>query len=132
MRILVVGAGAIGGYFGARLAVAGRDVTFLVRPKRAEQLAGGLFVRSPKGDVKIAAPKIVTEATLREPFDLVLLSCKSYDLDSAMDSFARAVGPATMILPLLNGESPIDTLTKRFGAGALLGGQCRISSTLDE
>ena len=132
MRILVVGAGAIGGYFGARLAVAGRDVTFLVRPKRAEQLAGGLIVRSPKGDVKVAAPKLVSEATLSEPFDLVLLSCKSYDLDSAMDSFARAVGPATMILPLLNGESHIDTLKKRFGAGAVLGGQCQISSTLDE
>jgi 2-dehydropantoate 2-reductase len=143
MRILVVGAGAIGGYFGARLAAAGRDVTFLVRPKRAEQLASGLFVRSPKGDVKIAAPKIVTEATLpplgipsltarsREPFDLVLLSCKSYDLDSAMASFARAMGPATMVLPMLNGESHIDTLTKRFGAGAVLGGQCQISSTLD-
>ena len=144
MRILVVGAGAIGGYFGARLAAAGRDVTFLVRPKRAEQLKSGLFVRSPKGDVKIAAPKLVTESplgspslaaqstTLLEPFDLVLLSCKSYDLDSAMDSFARAVGPATMILPLLNGESHIDTLKKRFGAGAVLGGQCQISSTLDE
>jgi 2-dehydropantoate 2-reductase len=130
MRILVVGAGAIGGYFGARLAVAGRDVTFLVRPKRAEQLAGGLIVRSPKGDAKVAAPKLVTEAT--SPFDLVLLSCKSYDLDSAMSSFAPAVGPATMILPLLNGESHIDTLKKRFGAGAVLGGQCQISSTLDE
>jgi 2-dehydropantoate 2-reductase len=142
MRILVVGAGAIGGYFGARLAVAGRDVTFLVRPKRAEQLAGGLIVRSPKGDAKVAAPKLVTEAsesplgisslTARSPFDLVLLSCKSYDLDSAMSSFAPAVGPATMILPLLNGESHIDTLKKRFGAGAVLGGQCQISSTLDE
>ena len=144
MRILVVGAGAIGGYFGARLAAVGRDVTFLVRPKRAEQLASGLVVRSPKGDVTIAAPKLVTEATLsplgvpslaarsREPFDLILLSCKSYDLDSAMDSFAPAMGPKTMILPLLNGVSHIDTLKKRFGAGAVLGGQCQISSTLDE
>jgi 2-dehydropantoate 2-reductase len=143
MRILVVGAGAIGGYFGARLAAAGRDVTFLVRPRRAEQLAGGLVVRSPKGDVTIAAPKLVTEATLSppgtpsltarscEPFDLVLLSCKSYDLDSAIASFAPAVGPATMVLPLLNGESHIDILKKRFGAGAVLGGQCQISSTLD-
>jgi 2-dehydropantoate 2-reductase len=130
MRILVVGAGAIGGYFGARLAVAGRDVTFLVRPKRAEQLTGGLIVRSPKGDAKVAAPKLATEA--REPFDLILLSCKSYDLDGAMSSFAPAVGPTTMILPLLNGESHVDTLKKRFGAGAVLGGQCQISSTLDE
>src|ERR1700722_19649637 len=108
MRILVVGAGAIGGYFGARLAVAGRDVTFLVRPKRAEQLTGGLIVRSPKGDAKVAAPKLADEATAQSPFDLVLLSCKSYDLEGAMSSFAPAVGPATMILPLLNGESHVD------------------------
>jgi 2-dehydropantoate 2-reductase len=131
MRILVVGAGAIGGYFGARLAAAGRDVTFLVRPRRAEQLAHGLFVRSPKGDVTIAAPKVVTEATLREPFDLVLLSCKSFDLEGAMDSFARGVGPATMILPMLNGLAHIDKLQARFGASAVLGGQCYISTTLD-
>ena len=143
MRILVVGAGAIGGYFGARLTVAGRDVTFLVRPKRAEQLTGGLIVRSPKGDAKVAAPKLATPAggsladrsvaeQSSKPFDLILLSCKSYDLDGAMSSFAPAVGPATMILPLLNGESHVDTLKKRFGAGAVLGGQCQISSTLDE
>jgi 2-dehydropantoate 2-reductase len=132
MRILVVGAGAIGGYFGARLATAGRDVTFLVRPKRAEQLAnGGLFVRSPKGDVKIAAPKVVTEATLREPYDLVFLSCKSFDLEGAMSSFTPGVGPETAILPMLNGMGHIDTLKKRFGAKAVLGGQCQISTTLD-
>jgi 2-dehydropantoate 2-reductase len=155
MRILVVGAGAIGGYFGARLAAAGRDVTFLVRPKRAEQLAHGLFVRSPKGDVTIAAPKVVTEATLPSlgipslapagdslagrsvaarslaPFDLVLLSCKSFDLEGAMDSFARGVGPATVILPMLNGMAHIEKLQARFGAGAVLGGQCHISTTLD-
>jgi 2-dehydropantoate 2-reductase len=139
MRILVVGAGAIGGYFGARLAAARQDVTFLVRPKRAEQLAsGGLFVRSPKGDVKVAAPKVVTEATLREPggpvrqpYDLVFLSCKSFDLEGAMGSFARAVGPDTAILPMLNGMGHIDILQKRFGARAVLGGQCQISTTLD-
>jgi 2-dehydropantoate 2-reductase len=132
MRILVVGAGAIGGYFGARLAAVGRDVTFLVRPKRAEQLAsGGLFVRSPKGDVKIAAPKVVTEAALREPYDLVFLGCKSFDLEGAMSSFAKAVGPDTAILPMLNGMGHIEILQKRFGARAVLGGQCQISTTLD-
>ena len=131
MRILVVGAGAIGGYFGARLAAAGRDVTFLVRPARAEQLTRGLFVRSPKGDVSVAAPKVVTAATLREPFDAILLSCKSFDLEGAMDSFVGAVGPTTLILPMLNGMAHIEKLQARFGAGAVLGGQCQISSTLD-
>lgn len=131
MRILVVGAGAIGGYFGARLAEAGRDVTFLVRPKRAQQLANGLFVRSPKGDARIPAPKLVTAPALRETFDLVLLSCKSYDLEEAMESFAPAMGTASVVLPVLNGMAHIDKLQKRFGAGAVLGGQCQISSTLD-
>lgn len=132
MRILVVGAGAIGGYFGARLADAGRDVTFLVRPKRAAQLIRGLFIHSSKGDVRVAVPRIVTEANLREPFDLVLLSCKSFDLDSAMDSFAPAMGSASSVLPLLNGMAHIEKLEQRFGTGTVLGGQCQISSTLDE
>jgi 2-dehydropantoate 2-reductase len=131
MRILVVGAGAIGGYFGARLADAGKDVTFLVRPKRAEQLSRGLLVRSPRGDVKVAAPKVVTEATLCEPYDLVFLSCKSFDLDSAMKSFAAGVGSDTLILPMLNGMAHIERLQSRFGSGVVLGGQCQISTTLD-
>src|SRR5947207_1071353 len=132
MRILVVGAGALGGYFGGRLKEAGRDVTFLVRPRRVEQLAKtGLLVRSPKGDIAIAAPPTVLSENIRAPFDLILLSCKAYDLPSAMDSFAPAVGPNTAILPLLNGMKHMDLLGARFGAGAVLGGQCIISATLD-
>jgi 2-dehydropantoate 2-reductase len=132
MRILVVGAGALGGYFGGRLKEAGRDVTFLVRPRRAEHLAKtGLLVRSPKGDINIAAPPTVLAEKLSAPFDLILLSCKAYDLQGAMDSFAPAVGPNTAILPLLNGMKHMDLLAARFGAGAVLGGQCVISATLD-
>ncbi len=132
MRILVVGAGALGGYFGGRLKEAGRDVTFLVRPRRAEQLAKtGLVIRSPRGDVTIAQPPTILADKLRTPFDLILLSCKAYDLPSAIDSFAPAVGPNTAILPLLNGMKHMDLLSARFGAGAVLGGQCIISATLD-
>jgi 2-dehydropantoate 2-reductase len=132
MRILVVGAGAIGGYFGGRLLEAGRDVTFLVRPRRQAQLGKtGLVIRSRFGDVTLPAPPTVTADALRQPFDLILLSCKSYDLESAADSFAPAVGPNTVILPLLNGMGHMDYLGGRFGAGAVLGGQCVISVTLD-
>jgi 2-dehydropantoate 2-reductase len=132
MRILVVGAGALGGYFGGRLKAAGRDVTFLVRPRRAEQLAKtGLVIRSPRGDVTIAQPPTILADKLHAPFDLILLSCKAYDLPSAIDSFAPAVGPDTAILPLLNGIKHMDLLAARFGAGAVLGGQCIISATLD-
>jgi 2-dehydropantoate 2-reductase len=99
MRILVVGAGAIGGYFGGRLLEAGRDVTFLVRPRRAEQLGRtGLSVRSRFGDIDLPAPTVLAEQ-LGNSFDLVLLSCKAFDLDDAIASFAPAVGPDTAILP---------------------------------
>ena len=132
MRILVVGAGAIGGYFGGRLLEAGRDVTFLVRPRRQAQLAKtGLVIRSRFGDATLPAPPTVTADALRQPFDLILLSCKSYDLQSAADSFAPAVGPNTAILPFLNGMGHMDYLGGHFGAGAVLGGQCVISVTLD-
>ena len=132
MRILVVGAGAMGGYFGGRLLEAGRDVTFLVRPRRAAQLAKtGLVIRSQFGDATLPAPPTIGAETLREPFDLILLSCKAYDLEPAADSFAPAVGANTAILPVLNGMRHIDYLVERFGGAAVLGGQCVISTTLD-
>ena len=92
MRILVVGAGAIGGYFGGRLIEAGRDVTFLVRPRRAAELAAdGLVIKSALGDFTRTAPPTVLAADLSAPFDLVLLSCKAYSLDDAIVS-VRAGG----------------------------------------
>jgi 2-dehydropantoate 2-reductase len=132
MRILVVGAGAIGGYFGGRLLQAGRDVTFLVRPKRAAELAdAGLVIKSPVGDVTLRDPRTVLAADLKTYFDLVLLSCKAFDLDDAIASFAPSVGPDTAILPLLNGLSHLDALDRKFGAQRVLGGQCVIAATLN-
>ena len=132
MRILVVGAGAIGGYFGGRLLQAGRDVTFLVRPRRAALLVKhGLSIRSRFGDFHRPAPPFVSTEGLAEPFDLILLSCKAYDLDGAITSFARAVGPKTAILPLLNGMRHLDVLADRFGAQRVLGGLAMISATID-
>lgn len=132
MRILTVGAGAIGGYFGARLLAAGRDVTFLVRPARAALLSrNGLGLRSPLGDLNMPAPPVVTADGLKHPFDLVLLSCKSYDLDSCMADVTPAVGPHTQVVPLLNGLRHMDKLDQRFGSERVLGGLARISSTLD-
>src|ERR1700761_759989 len=133
MRILVVGAGAIGGYFGGRMLQAGRDVTFLVRPRRAAELASaGLVIKSPNGDVTLAAPPTVLADKFDTTFDLVLLSCKAFDLEDAIKSFAPAVGPKTAILPLLNGMHHLDVLDQRFGAHAVLGGLCAIAVTLNE
>jgi 2-dehydropantoate 2-reductase len=132
MRILLVGAGAIGGYFGGRLLEAGRDVTFLVRERRAAELASeGLVLISAFGDFTLQAPPTVLARDLDRPFDLVLLGCKAYSLDDAIRSFAPAVGPETAILPLLNGMSHLDILDRHFGAEQVLGGQCVIAATLD-
>jgi 2-dehydropantoate 2-reductase len=133
MRILVVGAGAIGGYFGGRLLQVGRDVTFLVRPRRAAELASaGLVIKSPNGDVTLPSPPTVQADRLDRTFDLVLLSCKAFDLDDAIRSFVPAVGPKATILPLLNGMRHLDVLDQRFGASAVLGGLCAIAVTLNE
>jgi 2-dehydropantoate 2-reductase len=133
MRTLVLGAGGIGGYFGGRLLEAGRDVTFLVRPRRAAQLASvGLVIKSSYGDYHHPSPPVVLAEDLHDTYDLVLLSCKAYDLDDAMNAIAPAVGPNTMILPTLNGMRHMDALIERFGGDTVLGGLCFIASTMDE
>jgi 2-dehydropantoate 2-reductase len=132
MRVLVVGAGATGGYFGGRLLQAGRDVTFLVRARRESELAdAGLIIKSSHGNVTIDKPPTIRAENIREPFDLILLSCKAYDLAAAMESFAGAVGSASVVLPLLNGMKHLEMLDARFGASKILGGRCLIAATLD-
>lgn len=128
MRLLVLGAGGIGGYFGGRLVAAGVDVRFLVRPKRAAQLADtGLVIKSPLGDL-VTPVSTVTEAP--SPVDAVLLACKAYDLKDAMEAVAPSVGPSTWIVPLLNGVRHLDHLDARFSAERVLGGLCHIGVAL--
>jgi 2-dehydropantoate 2-reductase len=134
MRIGVLGAGAIGGFFGGRLLEAGRDVTFIVRAARAEAMErDGLMIRAVSGAVTtLASPPTRPSSSGGAPFDLVLLACKAYDLDDAIASIAPSVGPDTAILPLLNGMRHLDVLRERFGEGAVLGGECFIAATLDD
>jgi 2-dehydropantoate 2-reductase len=132
MRILVVGAGSTGGYFGGRLAQAGRDVTFLVRPERSARLqTEGLQILSPNGDVTLT-PRLVTAADLDGPFGAVLLTVKAFSLDAAMDDLAPAVGPETMILPVLNGMRHVGRLAARFGERAVVGCVCKVATRLDD
>lgn len=134
MRILVLGAGGTGGYFGGRLAQAGVDVTFLVRPARAAQLAqDGLVIRSPLGDAAFPVQHVTADGlaalAAEKPFDLVMLSCKAYDLESSIEAIAPAVSSRTTVLPILNGLRHYATLDSRFGRNAVLGGLCFISAT---
>jgi 2-dehydropantoate 2-reductase len=130
--MLVVGAGSIGGLFGGRLAQAGRDVTFLVRAARAEQLRrDGLQIVSPLGNATVR-PKLLASKDIHDAFDVVFLSVKAYSLESAIGDFAPAVSDRTMILPILNGMKHMDTLAAHFGARAVIGGACKAATMLDK
>jgi 2-dehydropantoate 2-reductase len=130
VKILVLGAGAVGGFFGGRLAEAGADVTFLVRPARAAQLAkDGLILKSPFGDFA-GRVKTVAAAGDGGPYDLVLLTCKAYDLESAIEAIAPSVDAGAAVVPLLNGLAHLDALDRRFGAEKVLGGLCFVAATL--
>jgi 2-dehydropantoate 2-reductase len=132
VRLLVVGAGSTGGYFGGRLAEAGCDVAFLVRAARAEQLKrSGLRIASPHGDAALQ-PTLVTAETLAGAYDAILMTVKAYQLDAAMADVAPAVGPETMILPVLNGMAHMERLAARFSPHNVVGGVLKVSTTLDD
>ncbi|WP_160121596.1 ketopantoate reductase family protein [Rhodovarius lipocyclicus] len=132
MRLLVVGAGATGGYFGGRLAQAGKDVTFLLRPKRAAQIREqGLTILATTGEFTVK-PQVVTADQLRPEYDAILLTVKAFALEAALADLAPAVGPGTMVLPVLNGMRHLDVLSERFGAGAIPGSLCKVATTLDD
>ncbi|WP_194923010.1 ketopantoate reductase family protein [Catenulispora pinisilvae] len=131
MRILVVGAGATGGYFGGRLAQAGRDVTFLVRPGRARKLRERGLRIVGLGEQTVLEPKLVTADALTGPYDLVLFTVKESGLLGAVADMAPAVGPDTLIVPVLNGMRQIDVLVERFGEAAVLGGIAYVMTTID-
>jgi 2-dehydropantoate 2-reductase len=130
LKILVLGAGGIGGYFGGRLAEAGSDVTFLVREGRREQLArDGLVVESPHGNIRMPVKSVLAEALL-PGFDVVLFTCKAYDLDSAMDAIAPAMKGEAAVVPLLNGLAHFERLDARFGREHVMGGTAHINAIL--
>ena len=130
MRILIVGAGATGGAFGARLLDAGRDVTFLVRAKRAEVLAeSGLILDAPDGR-RIHTVKTITTVEPGDTYDLVVLGLKAPALPSALKTVGPAIGPNTVILPLLNGMDHFTILDQLY-PGRTIGGLVKIVATLD-
>ena len=130
MKVLILGAGGIGGYFGGRLAEAGADVTFLVRAKRREQIArDGLVIESPLGNARLAAKTVVANE-LKPGYDAVIFTCKAYDLDSAMDAIAPAMDGKCVVVPQLNGIAHLERLDTRFGKSQVMGGVAQINVTL--
>ncbi|PFL17275.1 2-dehydropantoate 2-reductase [Bacillus cereus] len=132
MRILVLGAGGVGGFFGGRLVEKGEDVTFLVRRKRKQQLEEkGLVIRSVNGDFSFQ-PKLITKEDRTAPFDVILFSTKAYHLNEAIQDLKPFVGENTVIIPLLNGIAHVSLLQKEFGVEKVIGGLCFIETTLND
>ncbi|GAE36986.1 ketopantoate reductase family protein [Halalkalibacter akibai] len=132
MKVVVLGAGAVGGFFGGKLAACGFDVTFLVRKRRYEQLQNtGLHIKSIKGDFSIK-PSLAVDANDIDQPKLVLVSLKNYHIEAALPELEKLVQKGAIILPLLNGMKHLKVLTERLGAENVLGGLCYIESTLNE
>jgi 2-dehydropantoate 2-reductase len=129
MKIVILGAGAIGGYLGSRLVEAGADVTFLVRDARRTQLdREGLRLRSVFGDVdcKVAT---VSAGNLKPDYDLAIVTCKAYDLDSAIEDIGPGLSQGGLVLPILNGLGHIATLNAAFRQERVLGGTIKLSAS---
>ncbi len=130
MKILVLGAGGTGGYFGGRLAQSGADVTFLVRDKRATQLAAdGLVIETTRERIVLQVNTVLA-ATVKPEYDVIILACKAFDLDSSIAAIAPAMHATTQVVPLLNGISHLDVLDAAFGRDRVMGGSCQIAATL--
>ena len=131
MKILILGIGGIGGFFGGYLQQSGADVTFLVRPKRKDLLLkNGLKVISPLGNLNLK-PNLVLANELKPIYDIILISCKTYDLDQAILDLRLTKGRG-LIIPFLNGMTHLMKLDEEFGSEKVMGGVAHISSTINE
>jgi 2-dehydropantoate 2-reductase len=130
LKILVLGAGGTGGYFGGRLHEGGANVTFLVRERRHAQIArDGLRIEAPAASVTLAVNTVLA-SDIKAEFDIIILACKAYDLESSIAAISPAIHETTCVVPLLNGIAHIDRLDEAFGKARVMGGSCQIAATL--
>lgn len=131
MKIVVMGAGGIGGYFGARLAAAGNDVTFVARGAHLAAMQGeGLRIESPLGNLHLAATRAVRDARDAGPADAVLFAVKMGDAEEAAGLLAPLLGKETPIFTFQNGVEAADLIDKVVGAGHVVPGVARIASRI--
>jgi 2-dehydropantoate 2-reductase len=133
LRFAVMGSGGVGGYFGARLAAAGYDVSFVARGPHLEALrARGLAVRSPLGDLQLATAQATDDTAGVGVVDVVLVAVKLYDVEAAARQCLPLVGPRTLVVSFLNGIDSEDVLASTIGRGHVAGGVARISANIAE
>src|SRR5690349_12142027 len=131
MRIAVVGAGGVGGGFGAALAKAGADVTFIARGAHlAAMKSDGLRVNSPRGDTHLVPTQATDDPASIGKVDVVLFCVKLWDVESAGEHIKPLVGPATAVIPLQNGIDAADRLLPILGRDAVMGGVAQISASI--
>ena len=131
MRILMVGAGGVGGYFGGRMLASGRDVTFVARGAHLQAIRDqGLHIESPRGDLVLEDVRAVSDPGSAGPMDLVLLAVKMGDLQSALEAIAPVVGDETTVVPLQNGVEAVGMAIETFGLARVLGGVVLISAAI--
>lgn len=127
MRFAVLGVGAIGGYFGGKLAAAGEDVTFIARGETFRAIReGGLRVESPKGDFIIRPAKVTDDPETLGPVDVILLGVKAWQVTEAAQAIRPLVESGAAVLPLQNGVEAPAQLVESLGGGPVLGGLARI------
>lgn len=133
MRIAIVGAGGVGGYFGARLAAAGHGVTFVARGRHLEAVRrSGLLVRSPLGDVRTSPGAVVESVADVDGADLVVVAVKLWDTEDVARQLAASSLAGTPVLSLQNGVHKDTVLARHLPAASLLGGACFISAFIEE
>src|SRR5262245_36863777 len=133
MRIAVIGAGGVGGAFGAALAKAGAEVTFVARGAHLTAIqTGGLKVLGPRGDVHLSPARATNEPASIGTVDVVLFCVKLWDVESAGAAIRPLVGPNTAVIPLQNGIDASDRLIPILGKEAVMGGVAMISGTIAE
>jgi 2-dehydropantoate 2-reductase len=131
MRIAIMGSGGVGGYFGARLASAGCDVTFIARGAHLEAMRrDGLLVESKLGNVHIEKPRLASDAAAVGPVDLVLFGVKLWDTEAAARAILPLVGPDTGVVSFQNGVQKDELLRSVVGEEAVMGGVCYIAATI--
>lgn len=132
MRFAILGSGAVGGYFGAKLAKAGQDVTFIARGAHLDAIRHrGLEVRSAKlGDFTVRAGA-ESDTTRIGPVDVVIVSVKAYDNATALPMLTPMIGPATAVLTLQNGVDSVDECAAIAGTDHVLGGTTYVATALE-
>lgn len=133
MRIAVVGAGGVGGGYGAALAKAGADVTFIARGAHLGAMKSkGLRIESPRGDTHLLPTQATDDPMSVGPVDVVLFCVKLWDVESAGEAIKPMVGPNTAVIPLQNGVDASERLAPIVGPQAVMGGVANISATIAE